>query len=330
MNQAIVQLVSTNALAQQDSHSELLMREVIERFTELKNSVHTQRSYKSDIVSFFDGLNVEVVFLADLGLIPYPQVVDQVNAFLKANTKTDEKTNRVLNAKTVNRKAYALSSFFNHLIQVYNYPKNPVRNITPLKMEKRSTTTSLTRAEVIDFLEFAKGQHRLSETKFRNYLIVVFLFALALRRDEVANLKWDDVDFSQQTVNVYQKGGSYKLLPLPNNITQSLQEFKRLYGDSCPYVFHPVRNNSTKELNKPIGSEYIFEMVQKMASQVVPNKKITPHSFRKTFIELALNNKEDFISIINATGHATVEMVKYYDTRDTLKNNAIHSIANII
>lgn len=71
-------------------------------------------------------------------------------------------------------------------------------------------------------------------------------------------------------------------------------------------------------------------MVKKVSSLIVPEKNITPHSLRKTFIELALNNNEDFISIINATGHATVEMVKYYDTRDCLKNNAIHSIARSI
>ena len=65
-------------------------------------------------------------------------------------------------------------------------------------------------------------------------------------------------------------------------------------------------------------------------------KNATPHSFRKSFIEMALNNNEDFISIINATGHSTVEMVKYYDTRDTrdtrdtLKNNAVHGMAKLI
>lgn len=71
-------------------------------------------------------------------------------------------------------------------------------------------------------------------------------------------------------------------------------------------------------------------MVKDLAFQVIPEKHITPHSLRKTFIELALNNKEDFISIINATGHSTVEMINYYDTRSALKNNAIHSIATLI
>ena len=307
---------------------ELLMIDVIESFVQLKNSRHTQRSYKNDVTGFFNSL--DVVFLTDFGILPYPQVVDHVKSFLGDNTKKDSQTSRILNPKTVNRKAYALSAFFNYLIHVYGYQKNPIKHFTAHKTERRSTTTSLTRAEVIDFLAFAKAEHRLSETKFRNYLILVFMFALALRRDEVANLKWDDVDFPQQTLNVYQKGGSFKLLPLPIGIISILDEFKRQYGDICPYIFHPVRNNRTSELNKPIRTEYIFEVVKKIALQVVPGKNITPHSFRKTFIELALNNKEDFISIINATGHATVEMVKYYDTRDTLKNNAIHSVAGII
>lgn len=310
------------------TNQELLMVDVIEDFVSLKNSVHTSRSYRSDIKSFFNGL--EVIFLTDFAVIPFPTVVDKVRSYLDHHTKKDNQTHRVLNPKTINRKAYSLSAFFNYLIDVYGYPKNPIKQFSPLKTDRKSTTTSLTRAEIIDLLEFAKGRHRESKAKFRDYLILVFMFALALRREEVVNLKWDDLDLQRQTINVYQKGGSYKLLPLPISIVILLDNFKQNYSTNCPYIFHPVRNNRTKELNKPIRSNYIFEMVKKIASEVVPDKKITPHSFRKTFIELALNNKEDFISIINATGHSTVEMIKYYDTRDALKHNAIHSIARIV
>lgn len=58
---------------------------------------------------------------------------------------------------------------------------------------------------------------------------------------------------------------------------------------------------------------------------VVPTKKLTPHSLRKTFIELALDNGDDLIAICNATGHESVEMV-----RDRLKNNAINSLSGLI
>ncbi|MFT7525252.1 MAG: integrase, partial [Arenicella sp.] len=107
-------------------------------------------------------------------------------------------------------------------------------------------------------------------------------------------------------------------------------EYKSMYETTSEYVFSPVRNNSTKSLNKPLNTSYIYQLVQRVVSKVANGKRATPHSFRKTFIELALNNQEDFISIINATGHSTVEMVKYYDTRDTLKNNAVHGMAKLI
>lgn len=129
----------------------------------------------------------------------------------------------------MNRKAYSLSAFFNYLIHVYNYNKNPIRQFDPLKTENRSTTTSLTRSEIIDLLEFAKGEYRLNQIKFRDYLILIFMFALALRREEVSTLKWDDINFQQHTVNVYQKGGSFKLLPIPINIILLLDEFKKIY-----------------------------------------------------------------------------------------------------
>ena len=56
--------------------SEILMLDVIEDFVSLKKSKHTQRSYKNDITRFF--ANLEVTFLNDLALIPYPIIVDKV------------------------------------------------------------------------------------------------------------------------------------------------------------------------------------------------------------------------------------------------------------
>lgn len=64
--------------------------DIIENFTQLKNSRHTQRSYKSDISAFFN--SIDVVFLTDFGLIHYPKVVDQVKIFLEQSTKKDPQT----------------------------------------------------------------------------------------------------------------------------------------------------------------------------------------------------------------------------------------------
>ena len=249
---------------------------------------------------------------------------------MEKKTNYDEETKRPINPKTVNRKAYALSSFFKFIMHAYGYPKNPLDQYQAHKTERRSTTTSLTRSEVIDVLQYMSKRRKTSQTAFRDYLAICFLSVLALRRNELVGLKWTDIDQGASSANVFQKGGSYKLLPLPKSLMDQLALYQNNYNHISDYVFAPVRNNATKKLNKPLNTAYIYNLVKKVVAKVVDGKSATPHSFRKSFIEMALNNQEDFISIINATGHSTVEMVKYYDTRDTLKNNAVHGMAKLI
>ncbi|MEE9363092.1 MAG: hypothetical protein V3U92_10895 [Cellulophaga sp.] len=81
-------------------------------------------------------------------------VVEKTIAFIRSQEKKDPFTGKVRNPSTVNRKAYALSSFFNYLVQVYNYPKNPIKQFQPHKTERKSNTVSLTRAEAIDVLKY--------------------------------------------------------------------------------------------------------------------------------------------------------------------------------
>ena len=66
------ELTQTHSL----QNPEILLIDVIEDFVTLKKSLHTQRSYKSDLIAFFNSL--EVCFLNDLALIPYPTVVDKI------------------------------------------------------------------------------------------------------------------------------------------------------------------------------------------------------------------------------------------------------------
>lgn len=205
-----------------------------------------------------------------------------------------------------------------------------IKQFQPHKTERKSTTISLTRAEAIDVLKYTEGKHRQSERDFRNHLIIIFLNIFALRRNELVGLTWDDVNFQECSVNVYQKGGSTKLLPIPPNIMYYLETFKNTYPTDSAYIFRPTRNNTTKDLNKPLTTSYIYQLIEKVAKEIVPDKKITPHSFRKTFIELSIANKEDFVAICNATGHTNINMLGYYCASDRLKHNAIHGMARMI
>ncbi len=302
------------------------VNEIIEEFLSYKNSEQTKRAYRADIKTFFDKLNL--LYIKEVGKIEYGELVrlllSYINSFKKAEKYYPD---RIINAKTINRKAYALSSFFSFLVRVYHYPKNPIENFVPLKVKKNSTTISLNKNEMALIVNHLKIHENDNYRCMRDYLLFMCMFYLALRRSEVANMKWSDFDHDNVSINIYQKGGTYKELPLPEQLYNSLLTLKKIDFLKTDYVFHPVVNNRTQELKKPVSTDLVFKIVKKVVNQILPDKNVTPHSFRKTFIEFALNNKQDFISIINATGHTNIEMVRYYDTRDKLRNNAINNMS---
>lgn len=305
----------------------IFIEDVIDEFVATKRSANTKKAYTRDITDAFDYLGLTE--LHQLGHIQFYDLVARLTQHLEQLTQYDPETKRAENPKTVNRKAYAISAFFKFLIHSYGYPKNPMANYQAHKIQRRSNTPSLTAAQIIDVIAHFEKDHQKSQTRFRNYLAICFLAVLGLRRNELVGLKWTDVDFEEGTANVFQKGGSYKLLPIAPKLLKKLKEYRDRFP-CVDYIFSPVRNTVTGNLNKPLNTSYIYDLVAKSVFKVTKGKKATPHSFRKSFIEIALNNQEDFISIINATGHTTVEMVKYYDTRDTLKHNAAHGMAKLI
>jgi len=98
-----------------------------------------------------------------------------------------------------------------------------------------------------------------------------------------------------------------------SNIAYIIKSFNYLSS----YIFTSFVNSYPDNLNKPISSDYIMEITQNMCNKLSIDKKITPHSFRKSFIEISLNKNE------------TSQMIRYYDFRDKVKNNAIHGFGDI-
>jgi site-specific recombinase XerD len=182
------------------------LTDVIDDFVLLKRSIHTQIAYRNDIKKFLNQLNL--VMLEDLAVIHFNELVTHLQKHIDDLKKVEllESRQRVINARTVNRKVNALRAFFKYLISVYGYPKNPLNQFNNLKTDNFSNTESLSRGEVIDLLSYAKANHRKNQTNFRNYLMTIFLFNLALRAEECSTLQWNDLDLAMQKASIYQKG----------------------------------------------------------------------------------------------------------------------------
>ena len=108
---------------------------LIDSWLETKRSAQTRRAYRRDVVDFC--VYVGMMTIGDLQVYPIPQLSHQILDWLKTQYQYDEHNpDKVLNPTTINRKAYAVSSWFEYLMAVYQYPKNPAKICTPLKTGK--------------------------------------------------------------------------------------------------------------------------------------------------------------------------------------------------
>lgn len=290
-------------------------------------SKETRSAYKRDILTFTNKIGFE--FLSDFSNVHISEMskllLNYINSFKKVSGE------RILNPNTINRKAYSLSSFFNFLVDKYNYPKNPLSRFKPETSHKTSNTQSLNQQEVKCLIEYMRKKINRGKSHYRNYLLVSLMFRLALRRSEVAKLRWSDINENSSSkvkyyIDVYQKGRTIKQLPIPLDLYNDLIVYKNNFSENTEFIFNTSLNASDEDLNKHISSTQVNRIVTKIVQELDLGKKITPHSFRKTFIEQALEKNISLINISNGTGHSSVEMIKYYDGRNKLDNNAINDL----
>ncbi len=310
--------------------------EIVEQFLRSKKSSQTQKAYFRDITDFFAYIQVYTVH--ELKQLPIYELSSKVISFTESYKKTDTyRTDRILNPRTVNRKAYAISSFFEYLMAHYGYPRNPAKVFTPYSSPSKTSTDELSQEE-FDAIRTCVTQDINKEQKSLKSRLWVYQIALlfwclmlSMRRNEVANLRRDDRNKKNNVITVYGKGQKEKYIPLPRHLIELLTTFSELkstYKSQSPYIFSPLNNNRTTDSVKPISGTYIFSLVRKvrkklqLAWQVDLEKNITPHSFRTTFVKFALEQKYTDIEIMNATGHSTSAMIKYYDSRSPIDANA--------
>jgi len=200
--------------------------EVVADFLATKPSLHTRQAYETTLRGFFEANGFHVLDDLHPAYTPMAEVSRLIRDYLDAVTRRDSgDEHRVVNPATVNARAAALSSFFEWLVHTYHYPENPVSGVfSSHKTSEHSTTESLSRGEVVDMLTDSEAKAREGEAEMRNYLLLACLFGLALRRSEVARLRWDDISKDGTSITIYRKGGQPQQLPLPPKLALSEKE----------------------------------------------------------------------------------------------------------
>lgn len=154
-------------------------------------------------------------------------------------------------------------------------------------------------------LELLK-QARIEESEWmhqRNSLMLVFLFYTGLRVSELVNIRHCDWDNKQEVLRVLGKGNKVRYVFLTPWLIKYFQPTKR------DYLF-------TTDQGKKLPREWISVIIKQRTEQAGIKKRITPHTFRRSFATLLNSRRCNLTTIQKLLGHARLETTANYIHND--------------
>jgi integrase/recombinase XerC len=159
-----------------------------------------------------------------------------------------------------------------------------------------------------------KAVIRHAEPFYRAYLLC--LYAMGLRSIEARNLRWKDVDWKRGTVNMIQKGGAMKSLPLGTAVISSLKEIAppastlRACAGDLPVFRNVKTGKAVFDIRKAIG---------RACKRAGIKKRVTPHMMRHSCATHMVDGGVNLRVIQSFLGHSSISTTEIY-THVSLEN----------
>lgn len=209
-----------------------------------------------------------------------------------------------LSKSTVNRYLQALSKLFNVCIDNGLLLVNPMKKVKLLKPDNHSIRF-LEKSEEKIFNKFLpKFYFKNIEDKSGSLLKIIVKFALktGARKEEILSLKWSNIDFNKNTIELlHTKSGKKRIIPLAKSLNKILQNLKK--KTISEYVF----------VNPATGKRYVdIKKSFNHAVKLSGLKKFRFHDLRHTFATRLIEKGVDIVVVKELLGHASINTTMIY------------------
>jgi integrase/recombinase XerC len=144
----------------------------------------------------------------------------------------------------------------------------------------------------------------------RDRAILELLYGSGLRVSETASLARADVDLEGARVHVLGKGNKERRVPLSDFAVAALRDWVErgrpiLVADATDALF-------LNRKHKPIGARDVRAMVQGYAGDLLPGRRVGPHTLRHSFATHLLEGGADIRAVQELLGHRSVATTQRY------------------
>jgi integrase/recombinase XerC len=255
-------------------------------------SSNTVIAYKKDVETFQDFCSLKFK-LDNLLKVTYSIIREWII----------DLSEKELSPLSINRKISSLSKYYDFLIKINELKSSPLKNHKRLKVQKK-LIIPFSENEVLKVVDvFSKN----FEGK-RNLLIVDMLYSTGVRRDELINIKLNDVLLDENLVKVLGKRNKERLVPLVLNLKSRIKDYLKFRNE----IKSSSSNFFITTKGKKIGPSLVYRVVKNYFSKVSTKVKTSPHVLRHSFATHMLNNGADINSIKEIMGHSSLASTQIY------------------
>ena len=275
-------------------------------------SQNTIISYQNDITVFFDFACVEYNIVS----------VNEITATIVRTWLASLKENKA-SSKTINRKISSLKAFFKYQLRLNKISVSPVASISSLKVsrplpsfiDQKDINTLLTHDFFPDTFE---GK--------TNFLIFEILYQTGMRRNELINLKENDIEQNSATIKVLGKGNKERLIPANNELLKMIRKYIVEKQNEFPGLSENWLLINKK--GKKLYPKYVYNIVKTNLGKVSTNQRKSPHILRHSFATHLTNNGAEINAIKELLGHSSLASTQIYAHNTIEKLKKVHKQAH--
>ncbi len=208
-----------------------------------------------------------------------------------------KRLNEGIKPTTVNRELSVLKRAFNIAIDWKIAYENPVRNVRFLRQPEPKERI-LTEDEEERLLE-ASSEHLKP--------IIIAALQTGMRKAEVANLRWDQVDMRSKEIEVVRtKSGKKRIIPISEDLFEELKSIRERNGNT-EFVFQYA--------DQKTGEKRHLKYFRRSFETACRRAKITGftfHDLRHTFASRLVRSGVDLITVKDLLGHYSVKTTERY------------------
>jgi integrase len=217
-----------------------------------------------------------------------------------------------LSPASVNRELSCLKTIFNKAIHWRLTKENPVRGVKMFR-ENNRRLRFLMPDEIRDLLDCCAPFLR---------PIVATALHTGMRRGEILNLTWQDIDFDRGHITIRDsKNGESRTAPMNDLLAETLRRHKEERRPKNPLVFP-----------SPTGKPYSdFRQSFKVACKEAGITDFRFHDLRHTFASHLVMNGVDLTTVKELLGHKTLVMtLRYAHLSQGHKKEAVNKLGTVL